>query len=216
MTTVLPRLLILTDRHACTTHGRTLTQTVERAVEAGARTIVLREKDLPAPERLDLATRLRAILDNAGGMLIVASDAPLARSVRAAGVHLAASDPLPPRGGLVVGRSCHNAAELRTAADDGLDYVTLSPVFPSSSKPSYGPPLELDRLAALVVTVAIPVYALGGIGPRRARACLRSGAHGVAAMGAVMAADDPGQVVADLLDELQQPANRSHASRFTP
>ena len=44
----LPRVLVLTDRTRC---SGSLTGTVAAAVSAGARAVVLREKDLPAAER---------------------------------------------------------------------------------------------------------------------------------------------------------------------
>ena len=56
----LPRLLVLTDRRQSEAAGRTLPETVAAAVNAGARAIVLREKDLPPPERRELAEALCA------------------------------------------------------------------------------------------------------------------------------------------------------------
>ncbi len=60
----------------------------------------------------------------------------------------------------------------------------MSPIFPSPSKPGYGPPLGPDvfRAAAGV----LPLYALGGVTPENAPACLEAGAAGVAVMGEIM------------------------------
>ena len=102
------------------------------------------------------------------------------------GVHLAAADPFPEVRPAIVGRSCHVADELGRAATQGCDYVTLSPIFPSPSKPGYGPPLRPSGLAALIGPSAPPVFALGGVTPDRVAACRAAGAYGVAVMGAVM------------------------------
>lgn len=198
-----PGLLVLTDRRRAQAAGHTLEWVVEAAVRGGARTVLLREKDLPATDRLRLARRLRAVLEPAGGRLLVASDAVLARRAGAAGVHLARDEPHPgpsaTGGGLVVGRSCHDVAELAGAR--GADYVTLSPVYPTASKPGYGPALGVAGLAGVLRAVPghPPVVALGGITADRAGACRRAGADGVAVLGAVMGATAPQAVVAALL-----------------
>ncbi len=204
--TALPRLLVLTDRFGCERRGRTLTETVEAAVAGGARAFVLREKDLPHARRREQGEALVSLLRAVGGIVIVASDPALANRLGAGWVHLAEVDPWPPaaaggglaRGGL--GRSCHDATSLRGARAGGAAYVTLSPVFPTASKPGYGTPLGLAGLARLARTVPdLPVYALGGIDAASAAACRGAGAAGVAVMGAVMAVADPEAATRELL-----------------
>jgi thiamine-phosphate pyrophosphorylase len=202
----MPGLLVVTDRTLAAERGHGLVEVVAAVAEAGARWVLLREKDLPPPERRRLALDLVDVLGSAGGHLIVASDPRLAADVGAAGVHLAASDPWPPAhpsGDGVVGRSCHGVGELRAAALEGASYATLSPVFATPSKPGYGPALGLDGLAATCSAVpGLPVLALAGVSPGRARDCLAAGARGVAVMGEIMRAADPSAVVRDLLAEL--------------
>jgi thiamine-phosphate pyrophosphorylase len=206
----LPGLMILTDRRMAADAGHDLVDVVCEAVGAGAPTVMLREKDLPPTDRHGLAVRLRVATATAGAALIVASDVALARAVGADGVHLAAGDPWPgdANTGLRVGRSCHTSGELVAAATRGTaDYATFSPVFATTSKPGYGPALGVDGLAAGCLAVAgvgsgLAVYALGGIGPSQAGACLAAGATGIAVMGIVMRADDPGAVVTSLRDQM--------------
>jgi thiamine-phosphate pyrophosphorylase len=152
-------------------------------VDAGARAVVLREKDLPDAERARLADALRAVLEPAGGVLVVAG--PAAGSDL---VHLAARDPFPDPRPAGVGRSCHSAAELARAAAEGADWVTLSPLRATASKPGYGPALGVGGLAALLRDVpgAPPAYALAGVRPADVADCTAAGAAGVAVMGAVM------------------------------
>jgi len=213
--TPLPQLLLLTDRVAAAGRHRSLPETAAAAVAAvgGDLAILLREKDLPRQERRMLARELRSIVEPAGAQLIIASDAQLARDVGAA-VHLAAAEPYPGRPPLITGRSCHTAGDVRRAAAEGCDYVTVSPVFATASKPGYGPALGLGGLASLCrarpraeagtdAAETVPlVYALGGVTPGTAGDCLRAGAHGVAVMGAVMGSPDPRITAADLLREL--------------
>jgi thiamine monophosphate synthase len=176
----LPRLLVLTDRSRC--RGQ-LRDAVAAAVDGGARAVVLREKDLPEPERDRLARQLAALLEPVGGVLVRAGTGP-------DGVHLAAAQPFPAERPRLVGRSCHDPAELARARREGCDYVTVSPLNVTASKPGYGPPLGADGLAALVAAlgpaVAPLVYALGGVRPADVPGCLAAGAHGVAVMGPLM------------------------------
>lgn len=187
----LPRLLVLTDR---TQAAGPLPEVVAAAVAAGARAVVLREKDLPAAERARLHAELAAVLDPVGGLLITAgAPAPIGAG---GAVHLAAAAPFPHPRPALVGRSCHDAVEVARAAAEGCDWVFVSPVYPTSSKPGHGPALGPAGLARLVRS-APPAYALGGITPRTVSACLAAGASGVAVMGPVMR--DP-TVVAGYLD----------------
>ncbi len=184
----LPPLLVITDRTIAETIAeRSLVDVVRAAVDGGAECVVLREKDLPRIERAGLAEALRAIV----ATVIVASDP----TIESDGVHLASLDAFPPVRPRLVGRSCHSPSELAAAAAEGCDYATLSPIFASESKPGYGPPLG----AAALRDPPLPVYALGGIDPSNARACLRAGAAGVAVMSHVMRADDPAAAVNELL-----------------
>jgi thiamine-phosphate pyrophosphorylase len=195
--------MVLTDRGQSQAAGRSLPETVAAAVEGGARTVLLREKDLPRPERQRVAKELVEMLATVDGELIVASDVELARAVDAAGVHLAASDPLPRTISKTVrGRSCHSVEELRAARAEGVDYATLSPIWPTDSKPGYGPAPGVEGLAQGCAAVPdLPVYALGGVGPGRVEVCRQAGVAGVAVMGKVMRADDPAKVMRTLLQE---------------
>ncbi|WP_442935051.1 thiamine phosphate synthase [Micromonospora sp. CPCC 206061] len=183
-------VVVLTDRRQAT---RPLVPLVESAVEGGARYVVLREKDLPREERAALAAALRSVLAPIGGRLVVAGPDPLGGDA----VHLTSGGPYPPPELALVGRSCHDAAELERLTTE--HYAMVSPVFPTASKPGYGPPLGIGGLARLVARSPVPVLALGGVTPQTARDCIAAGAAGVAVMGTVMRADDPAHVVRGLV-----------------
>jgi thiamine-phosphate diphosphorylase len=191
-----PRLLLLTDRSQLP--RRPLVDVVADAVAGGARAVVLRERDLPPSQRERLAAELRAMLDSVDGRLIAAWPA----LAPANGLHLRAGDPMPSDRPQLVGRSCHDATELSGAAADGCDYVTLSPVAASASKPGYGPALGAERFGAMATRTSVPVFALGGVTPASAVTWIDAGAYGVAVMGPVMRATDPAATTAAYLDAI--------------
>ncbi|WP_239098239.1 thiamine phosphate synthase [Micromonospora qiuiae] len=203
-------LVLLTDRRQVA-GGRALVEVVAAAVAGGVRWVVLREMDLPRAERLALAAELRPILIEAGGILAAAGPDPLldnaigpaGTTVCAIGsrppvvLHLSAGGPYPPPDADLIGRSCHDEAELRQLSTE--DYVTLSPVYPTRTKPGYGPPLLPGGLADLIRLSPVPAIALGGIEtPAQVRACVEAGAAGVAVLGAIMRAPDPQHTAAAL------------------
>lgn len=177
----LPRLLVLTDRRQC---AAPLQDVLAAAIDCGATAVVLREKDLSRPDRARLAARLTPLLGSVDGTLIIAGTDGL--GIRPDAVHLSAADGCPAARPTVVGRSCHTPAEVSRAAAEGCDYVTVSPVFTSASKPGYGPALGIDALRGVCRAAPMPTYALGGVDPESAAACREAGAYGVAAMGPIM------------------------------
>ncbi len=181
-------LLVLTDRTQCV---RPLVEVVAAAVAGGARTVVLREKDLPDDDRLRLRDALLPVLD--GGRLVMAGG-----RLGGDAVHLAAAEAVPAPRPALVGRSCHDPDEVAAAAD--CDWVTVSPVRLTASKPGHGPALGWSGLTAC--TCGPPVYALGGLAPEDAVGCRQAGAVGVAVMGAVMRSAHPERVVTRFLEAL--------------
>jgi len=168
-------VVVLTDRRLA---ARPLADVVTAVIRGGAAWVILRDKDLGYGERRALADDLRDVVP--AGRLVIAGTDPLGGDA----VHLSATDPVPPDVGLV-GRSCHGVPRLSTE-----DYVTLSPIYPTPTKPGYGPALGPSRAAALAG--GVPWLALGGVhSPRRAAACAAAGASGIAVLGAVMRAADP-------------------------
>lgn len=201
-----PPLMIVTDRRRA---RRPLEAIAEAAFEAGARWISVREKDLPPAEQRDLVRKISGIAPDDAIIGLHGIPVPEAEGI-AKGIaawHL-------PRGGdiaearrlvpdsCLLGKSCHSLAAVREAAAAGADYVTLSPVFATDSKPGYGPalgPEALEAAAAQLRPAGCRLLALGGVTPSTIGACRTAGADGAAVMGAVMAARDPGAAIAALL-----------------
>jgi thiamine-phosphate pyrophosphorylase len=195
-----PPLLVISDRGQA---KRPLIEIAAAAFEGGCRWFSLREKDLPAAERRARLAELVALGRRYRGTVTAHDDIEAVEAVGAAGVHLpSGSDPAAARRRLpqgLIGVSAHSGAEAAAQLQAGADYVTLSPIFLTDSKPGYGPALGLDALAAAASTAPGAIIALAGIGPDNAAACLAAGARGIAVMGEVMRAAHPEAMVRRLL-----------------
>ncbi|HEX8232465.1 MAG TPA: thiamine phosphate synthase [Caulobacteraceae bacterium] len=138
----------------------------------------------------ETARALAEVARRKGLVLLVGLDWRLARRVGARGVHL--PERLAHRARAVrsawpsalITAAAHSRSGLARAARYGADAAFLSLVFPSAS-PSAAESLGPLRFAAMARAAALPVYALGGVDEKNAPALVRSGAVGLAAVGAL-------------------------------
>jgi thiamine-phosphate pyrophosphorylase len=171
---------------------------------AGAQLIVASDAEVAADVGAD-GVHLAATdpVPARAGSTVRAGSTARAGSTRHDGRSSRPDDPVELPAGTLIGRSCHDEVEVRAAVDAQLDYVTVSPVAPTASKPGYGPALDVPGLAQLAAVAGdLPVLALGGAGPDTVARWCAAGAAGVAVLGAVMGARDPAAVVRALLEEL--------------
>ena len=108
----------------------------------------------------------------------------------------------------ITSRSCHDLATLRAAVGD-YDAVFFGPVFPSLSKPGYGPRGEnsFEEISAFLANRSpaqrrTSVFALGGISAETAPRALALGFDGVAVLGAIWQSAEPVRAFAELQNSL--------------
>ena len=174
-----PPLLLVTDRHQA---RLPLAEVVRAAVAAGCRWVSVREKDLSEDDQVALALTLLPIARQFGACLTLHGHAALAKASGVDGVHLpAGSDPLASRAtlgpGKLMGVSLHTVTEAE-AIDPG--------------KPGYGPEIGRKGLHEIARAARVPVLAIGGLNATRAAEVMAAGPVGIAVMGGVMRAADPG------------------------
>ena len=200
-----PPLLVISDRSQA---RRPIDEIAAAAFAGGCRWFSLREKDLPPAERRALLGELVALGRRYEATVGIHEDIDAAVQVGADAVHLpGGSTPEVARArlpGALLGASAHSAEEAAALLRAGADYVTVSPLFISVSKPGYGPALGLDGLASIAVQAPGPVIALGGITAANGPLCLSAGAHGIAVMGEVMRAADPQAAVEAILTAISK------------
>ncbi len=189
-------MYLITDRGQCA--GRELLQVVEDALSGGVRAVQLREKSLSAKEYFDLARKLRVLTARYRARLMINDRVDIALAVGADGVHLPESG-LPATtarkllgSGSLICVSCHSLEAAQAAEFDGADFVTFGPVYPTLSKAAYGAPVGVKSLVEATRSLAIPVFALGGITRDRIPELSASGIRRIACISALLAAPSPG------------------------
>lgn len=186
------KLLAITDRKSL---DETLEDFLRRALEAGLDAIQIREKDLPSGELYRVAAAAKKLANPHSTSLLVNGRTDVALAAGLDGVHLPGNAVSPARiravapRGFLIGVSCHSLEDLRRAEQEAADYAVYSPVFPTSSKPGYGPPLGLPALEQACAAVQIPIFALGGVTKANAAHCVRAGAEGIAGISLFQAED---------------------------
>jgi len=208
---------LVTDRHQ--TAGRDLLTVVGQALDAGVRAVQLREKDLSALEVFRLGERLIAMTRATGAELIINDRIDVAIALGADAVQLTRGS-LPP--GIaralvgqdrLVGVSCHSLDDVREAVANQVDYVILGPVYETSSKATYGPPIGPEIVRQARAICSLPILAIGGITAGRVNEVIQAGANGVVVISAILSAPDPSAAAAELLAQLRQQAPEKTKSR---
>ncbi len=199
-------LYLVTDRHQA--RGRSLQDVVSAALRAGVRAVQLREKDLPTRPLLALARELTELARSYGARVLVNDRADVCLTAGSDGTHLPATGLRPAAArrvlgpGRLIGVSAHSADEAARAETDGADFIVLGPIFETLSKRAFGPPIGLGELERARMRCRVPLFGIGGVTAPRVREVVKAGAHGVAVVGSVMAAEDVERATRELLTAL--------------
>lgn len=186
---------------------RDVVDVVKAAVASGAPAVQLRDKRASARELVEVATRLRTITSASGVLLFVNDRFDVAMAVGADGVHVGPDD-VPVRAlrevapaGFLIGTSTDEPDTARVLVREGADYIGCGAVYATSTKADAGEVIGIAGLQRVADAVDVPVIAIGGVTAERTREiATHTGAAGVAVVGAVMGAPDPGMATRELLE----------------
>ena len=191
----LPRLIAITDLERWSA-ARTLEvfATLARSAEPGSVAVQLRGPKQTTRRLYELGLELGAISRATGQLLIVNDRLDLARLLGADGVHLGEASVASAEARALgpfrwIFRACH-APEAVDRID--ADALVLSPILaPRKGAPALGLGAVEQVSRALGERGSGAVFALGGVTPETAAACLAAGAAGVAAMAGVFGSSEP-------------------------
>jgi thiamine-phosphate pyrophosphorylase len=160
---------------------------IKKAVEQNISMVQIREKNLTARQLFELSEAAVKITKNTSTKLLINDRADIAYASGADGVHLT-SHSLPAAvirqnfpAEFVIGVSTHSLETAMNAKDQGANFITFGPVFPTRSKIIYGEPQGVEKLAEAINGLGgFPIFALGGINESNYRETIDAGVAGVA------------------------------------
>ena len=177
---------------------------LERLPPHGARLVQLRIK---SDDELLLRAQIRmarALCRRHGAQLVVNDHWRLALEEDCDFVHLGQGDldsadlPMLRKKNLRLGISTHDEAELERALGLSPDYVALGPIYPTLLKEMPFGPQGLERIGVWKKRIgALPLVAIGGLTPERARLALAAGADSACVVTDVLRHADPEARVAE-------------------
>ncbi|MGY5883026.1 thiamine phosphate synthase [Modestobacter lacusdianchii] len=182
---------------------------VAAAVAAGAPVVQVRAKGCTDRVLHDFARAVVEICRPAGVTCLVNDRVDVALAVGADGTHLGEHDlPLAAARrvagpGHLLGGTARDPERARLLVAEGADYLGVGPAFATTTKTGLPDPIGPAGVAAVAAAVPVPVVAIGGVTAARVGELLAAGAAGVAVVGAVSTAADPGAATGELLRALR-------------
>ena len=163
---------------------------VKSALAARVSVVQYREKHKTARKMYEEALLLRRMCKKI--TFLVNDRVDIALSVKADGVHLGRED-LPYMAARkllgedkIIGLTVHTLKQAIEAQELGADYIGVSPIFATGTKPDAQEPVGLELIRKIKQRVSISVIAIGGINLSNATQVIRAGADGLCAISAVI------------------------------
>ncbi|MCM8819179.1 MAG: thiamine phosphate synthase [Candidatus Omnitrophica bacterium] len=160
----------------------------KEVIKLGIKIVQYRNKVEPTKKNYNDALILRKICKNV--FFIINDRIDIALAVDADGVHIGQDD-LPINiarkilgKNKIIGVSTHSQKEAIIAKDDGADYISVGPIFKTSTKPNLDP-VGIDLLKKIKKKIDIPIVAIGGINLENAKKVLSCGVESVCAISSI-------------------------------
>lgn len=188
------RLYFVTDPRLH--RGYSVLEQVELALKGGVKIIQIREKELPLPEYIRLASEALKLTRSYNAYLVINDAVEVVKSIGADGLHLGQEDmPLKEARTIlghdvIMGVSVKTAEETRQAEADGADYVAVNGVFPTATKEDLGHCPGLVGVTLIRQCTHLPVVGIGGINLTNCCSVIEAGANGIAVVTAITMSDN--------------------------
>ena len=199
-------LYLVTDR--ALSLGRSNLEIIEAAINGGATVVQLREKEASTREFYQEGLKIKEYLRAVHIPLIINDRIDIALALDADGVHLGQEDMpvdvarkiLGPH--KIIGASAFTTREAVAAESMGADYLGLSPIFVTTTKPELLAEIGLEGISSLKRAVKIPIVGIGSMHQSNAYEAVRAGLDGVAVVSAICSQEDPKAAAAAIKAEV--------------
>jgi len=166
--------------------------------------IMLREKDLSTPEYEYFAIRIKEICHINQVPLIINGNIRVAAKLEIPNIHLSMSDLRTYKNEIHqfnhVGASVHSVHEAKEALKLGASCLIAGHIFSTDCKKGV-PPRGLSFLKEMCDSVAIPVFAIGGITRDKVKDVTGTGAKGICIMSEAMTCLNPFELTSSFWPE---------------
>ena len=187
-------LYLVTDRKLSL--GRSNLEVIRAAVAGGVTLVQLREKELSTRDFYREAVAVRDFLKGRRIPLIINDRIDIALAVDADGVHIGQDDmPLDIARRILgaeklIGVSVFTPSEAVAAQQGGADYLGLSPIFVTSTKPELKDQIGLEGIGPIRKAVRIPIVGIGSMNVSNAYDAINAGLDGVAVVSGICSQND--------------------------
>lgn len=199
-------LYLVTNRDGLT--DEEFFKTVEEGLRGGVSLVQLREKDAPAREVIELAKKLKGLCHSYNVPLLVDDRVDIALAAELDGVHLGAEDMDVADARRILGDdkiigSTAKSVEWAIAEEKkGADYLGVGAIYDTTTHVKTTR-TSVETLREINDNIQIPTVAIGGLKLDNLDILKGSGASGISVVSAIMEANDPRAMSADLLDKTQ-------------
>jgi len=203
---------LVTDRGL--SKGRSTLEIVEAAARGRVSVVQFREKHLETRDFYEEGLKIRDLLRSLGIVFIVNDRIDLALALDADGVHLGQSDmPMETARKIlgpdkIIGLSVEEPKHINEQAGKYANYLGVSPIFVTSTKPELESGWGLDGLRKARSMTDLPLVAIGSINAENAEEVINAGADSVAVVSAIVSADDPQQAARSLVEQVRKAKTR--------
>jgi len=183
---------------------------IKAAIKGGVRIIQYREKNLPKEKITEEAKKLKELCKENNVLFLINDFVDIAIEVDADGVHLGLDDiPYEKARALlgnekIIGLTAHNKEEAIEFQNLGADYLGISPVFTTTTKPDAGKAMGIENLKEIISSVKIPCIAIGGIDENNAEEVAKTNVDGIAIISAIVTKDDVEETTKNIINKIEK------------